>query len=66
MSLRESKINSKEKSDEDKKEHTRLMKEQVKYNQEPILEDQDIDNDEYERIIDANEKLDRVMLRWMI
>ena len=35
------------------------MKEQEKYNQESILEEQDIDDDEYERIIEASEKLDR-------
>ena len=58
MSSRGSKIDSKENSDEDEEEHTRLMKEQEKYNQESILEEQDID-DEYERIIEASEKLDR-------
>ena len=57
MSSRESKIDSKENSDEE--EHTRLMKEQEKYNQESILEVQDIYDDEYVRIIEAREKLDR-------
>ena len=37
MSSRGSKIDSKENSDEDEKEHTRLMKEQEKYNKESIL-----------------------------
>ena len=59
MSSRESKRDSKENSNEDEEEHTRLMKELKKYNQESILEEQDIDDDEYKRIIEANEKLDR-------
>ena len=59
MSSRGSKIDSKENSDEDEEEHRKLMKEQEKYNQESILEEQDIDDDEYERIIEASEKLDR-------
>ena len=54
----ESKIDRKENSDEDE-EHTSLMKEQEKYNQESIHEVQDIDDDEYEHIIEASEKLDR-------